>query len=51
MDLLTALIVKNNHVMPGIYFIFQKKKSQTKFERLSIPNLEHREKIRKVVID
>ena len=50
MSLLTALIVKNSNILAGIYFIFPKKTLQTKLERLSIPNLELIEKIRKVVL-
>ena len=48
MSLLTAPIVKVSHVLVGIYFIFLKKKPQTKLERLSIPKLGLKEKIGKV---
>ena len=49
MSLLSAFIVKSSHILPGIYFIFLKR-SDTKLERLSIPNLDISEKIGKVVI-
>ena len=50
MSLLTAIIVENSHILAAIYYIFLKKMSQTKFERLSIPNLDLNEKIEKVFI-
>ena len=49
MSLLTALIV-NSHILAGIYFVFQKKASLTKLERLSIPSLSLSEKIEKVAL-
>ena len=49
MSLLTALIVKNRHILAGIYFIFPKK--VFKLERFSIPNLDLNEKVGKVVIN
>ena len=43
MFLLTALIIKNSHILVGIYFIFQKnildqtwKAFNTKFEKISV---------------
>ena len=49
MFLLTALIVKNSHVLAGIYFIFLKT-LWTKLKSRSIPILDLTEKIGKVVI-
>ena len=45
-SLLAAQIVKNNHILAGIYFIFLKKTSQTKIESLSVPNLDLSESVR-----
>ena len=50
MSLLTAFIVKNSHILAGIYFIFLKIVLD-QAERLSIPNLDLIEKIGKVVIN
>ena len=50
MSLLTTLIVENNHILTGIYFIFLEKTSYTKLEKFSIPNLDLSEKIGKVFI-
>ena len=50
MALLTTLIVKNRNILVGNYFIFLKKTTQTKLERLLIPSLDLSEKIGKVVI-
>ena len=49
MPLLTALIVKNSHILPGIYFIFYKKASNTQLERPQRKNLEYSEKSEKQV--
>ena len=48
MFLLTGLIVIG-HILAGIDFIFLRKTSQIKLEKLSILNLGFSEKIRKVV--
>ena len=48
MSLLTASVVKNSHILAGIYFIFLEKTSYTKLEKFSIPNLDFSQKIRKV---
>ena len=48
MSLLTAPIVKNSHVLVGIYFIFLKRTPQAKLERLSIPKQGLKEKTGKV---
>ena len=50
MSLLTVPIVKNSHILAGIYFIFLKERPKTKLESLAIPNLDLTEKIEKVVI-
>ena len=50
MSLLVALIGENSHGLAEIYFIFLKKTSCTKLERLSMPNLDLSEKIGKVLI-
>ena len=42
MSLLAVSVVKNSHILIGINFV--------KLERLSIPNLDLNEEIRKVVI-
>ena len=47
MSLLTAPIVKNNHIFAGNYFIFQKKWHEP---NLLVPNLDISEKNRKTVI-
>ena len=48
MSLLRPLIVKNSHILDGIYFIFLKKTSYIKLERFSIANLDMREKIENI---
>ena len=49
MSLLTALIVKNSHILADlIYSVILK--NGLELERLSTPNLDLGEKIRKVVI-
>ena len=48
MSLLTALIVKNSHILAGLYFIFLKNVLYQTW--LLIPNLEVSEKIQKRVI-
>ena len=45
MSLLTAFIVKNSHILAGIYFIFLKNGLTLKLERLLMPNLDISEKI------
>ena len=50
MFLLTALIVKNSHVMAEIYYIFLKKRLSPTLQGFSIPSLDIIEKIEKVVI-
>ena len=50
MYLLTALIVKNSHILAAFYVVVLKRMNQTKLERLSIRNLDLSEKIVKVVI-
>ena len=50
MSLLTALIVKNSHILAGMYFIFLKTCPRPNLKRLSIQNLDLSEKIGKVVI-
>ena len=47
MRLLTALIVRNRHILGGIYFVFLKKTSYNKLEKLPITNLDIGEKIGK----
>ena len=46
MSLLTTLIVEDRHIL----FYRSRKASYSKLERLSIPNLDHTEKIGNVVI-
>ena len=46
----TFYVFINNFILAGIHFIFLKKRSKTKLEKLSIPNLDLNEKIGKVVI-
>ena len=46
MSLLTDLIVKNSHILAGIYFVFLKKLLRP---NLKIQNLDLSEKIGKVV--
>ena len=48
MSLLTGLIVKNSHVLAGMYFMIPKK--CRKLEKLPIRNLDFNEKIGKLVI-
>ena len=50
-SLLTAPIVKDSHILAGIYFIFLKKRSRRfGIDSLSIPNLELSEQIIKLVV-
>ena len=52
--LITALNLKNNHILAGIYLIFKKKKKEKVLDKtwkaFSIPNLDLSEKIGKLVI-
>ena len=50
LSLLTALVVKNSHVLAEIYFVFLKNVQTIKLEWLSISNLDLSEKIGKAVI-
>ena len=50
MPLLAALIVKNSHILSGIYFIFLKNVLEQMWKAFNIPNLDLSEKIGKVVI-
>ena len=50
MFLLTALIVKNSHVMAEIYYIFLEKRLRPTIEGFSIPSLDIIGKIEKVVV-
>ena len=51
MSLLTALIIKNSHILAGIYFAVLKKRPRPKLlGKLPVPNLLLSEKIGKVVI-
>ena len=45
MFLFKATIVKNSHILTGIYFIFLKKTSWTKLESLAIPNFQVRQNL------
>ena len=49
MPLLTALIIKNNHILAGIYCVSLKNDLE-KPERLSTPNLDLSEKMGKKII-
>ena len=49
MFLLTTLIVKSSHILVEINLII-KKKHDTKFQRLSTPNLDLPKKIEKLAI-
>ena len=49
MSLLTALIVKNSHILAGIYFLFLKKRPRPNLKGILIPNMELSEKISKLV--
>ena len=50
MSLLTALIVKNSNILPGIYFIFLKNALYNKLGIFSISNLELNNKMVEVFI-
>ena len=50
MFLLTTLIVKSSHILVEINLIIKKKTHDTKFQRLSTPNLDLPKKIEKLAI-
>ena len=49
MYLLTALTVKNSHILAGIYFIFLKKCPRPNLKGIQYQNFDLSEKIGKVV--
>ena len=47
---LTAPVVKNDHILAGVYFNFLREPPITNLEGFSIPTFDLREKIAKVAI-
>ena len=50
MFLLTTPVVKSDHILAGIYFIFLRESPRLNLEGFSIPTFDLREKIAKVAI-